>query len=297
MPDAQYPTTAATRMEPNAAMGLDHFVVPWVSGTSKLDDCGVQSPNTIYVGTNSSLTPYLPGMRKGLITGPNDNGDGTKYADGGLSRLRRIPSVTGWQSLTVGGITLDNQPLWAFIPTGTPPSNSNYPVQIPSQCYRSNITNENAMESCLLQYAGPSNNGPGGQCYPAQCPPVFTLRSTGTPSDLYDIQMSARVAFVPHINIDGSCGSSSGPPASSSCHVLGFNMIYLETAYATSSDDGGALFKPGEGISNGPLNNWSSFDGVSALKVWDNMRPASVVAEGATGVGGSLLGSRVALVK
>jgi hypothetical protein len=275
-PQVCRPTSYSGRIEVNIATGLDHFIVPW-AGTldaARDDDCGTQLANRIYEVGNGGVSSFLGGMRKGLITGPLDTGSNNVYPDGLPARLQRIPSLAGWPTRNVvyqgSTIALDNRPLWEFIPTGTP-------AGIPSACYRANIRDEATMETCLTTYYS------GGYSTP-----VFTQHSSGTPSGLYDIQLSSRLGFVPIVNTPSqgapnpaSCRTSMGPPSSNSCTVNAFKMVFIETVYLTSADDGGPVFKPGEGGSSNV--SMPSFDGVSALKIFDKMLPATVTGTGAQG--------------
>jgi hypothetical protein len=286
-PQTCRPTSYAGRIEANIAMGLDHFVVPW-AGTldaARDDDCGTQQANRVYKAGSGGVSSFLVGMRKGLITGPLDTGSNNVYPDGLPARLQRIPSVAGWptRNLIYNGATiaLDNRPLWEFIPPGTP-------AGVPSACYRANVVDETTMEACLNTYYT------GGFTAP-----VFTQHSSGTPPGLYDIQLSPRVSFVPVVNSPTlgapnppACTSSLGPPASSSCTVNAFKVIYVETVYLTAADDAGPVFRPGEGGTS--TLSMTSFDGISALKIFDKMLPATVVG---TGVQGGLRGAAVSLVR
>jgi hypothetical protein len=260
------------RVEFNTAMGLDHLVVPKGTDSTRLDDCRVQIPNTVYASSLqgwASFTAFLTGLGQGMITGPSV---GSTYPDGGPPRLKRIPSnISGWQTRNVGGYQLDNRGMWEFIP-------QTLPAGLPPQCDRQSSSglqspNKAKMQACLSAYIT------GG--YTA---PMFTKRSTGTPPGMYDIQMSSRFAFVPSFN--GCCGDGSldaqGP-------IDAFHMLFVQTIYLDASDS--TLFEPGEGTSNLTL---SKFDGLSALRISDPMVPQSVLASGPNG---SLRGSLVQLVK
>jgi len=128
------------------------------------------------------------------------------------------------------------------------------------------------MQTCLADYS----NGH----YTA---PIFTARSPGTPPNLYDIQLSPRVAFIPSLNC--SCpdgGSGLGP-------ISAYNLIYIQTVYLNGSDT--SYFNPGEGTSSLFM---TQFDGLSALRITNTMVPTTVSA---TGPNGTLRGAAVQLIR
>jgi hypothetical protein len=271
------PANFAQRIEYAAAMGIDHLLVVKAAGDpTRLDDCDVEDPNTVYAQSlqGAKLTDFIDGLRLGLIAGPAAGG---LYPDNKPARLRRIPSgFAGWETRTVAGVVLDNRPLWEFIPTSlTSPT-------IPATCTRSNFSTTDGtavpggkakMQTCLADYIN------GGYTQP-----MFTRR-TGTGADaLYDIQLSSRLAFVPSLP-NGCCPDGAlGQGA-----IQSFNMVFLQTMYLNSSDS--SLFEPGEGTS---ALTMSQFDGLSALRLKDSMVPASVLSSGPNG---SLRGAKVSLFR
>lgn len=274
------PSQFGLRIEYNTAMGLDHLVVPvGVGGAGqRTDDCDVPRPNTVYAvslqGQPGLKNSFVAGLGRGLISGPTA---GASYPDGSPARLRRIPKVSGWETRSVAGVTLDNRPLWEFIPAGA--------SGLPPSCDRSRFnppfnpnpdapdSGKGRMQKCLTDYIN------GGYTSP-----MFTARSAGTPPGLYDIQLSSRVAFVPSLSNCCPDGTTALGP------IEGFHMVYLQSMYLDSAD--ATQFNPGEG-GTAPLL-MPQFDGLSALRITDSMVPASVLASGPNG---TLRGALVSLIR
>jgi hypothetical protein len=281
--------TASARFESNTAMGIDHLLVPWATGDTspgRADDCGTLRPNSVWAFENGAVSAYKAGFKAGLVTNT------TNYADGLPARLQRIPAswnAATWGQRTVGGVTLDDRPLWKFIPSTVPsgvPSTCNYGPTDP-------YWNQTTLQTCLHDYTTGSYS------------PLFTAQSTASGS-FYDIQMSPRVAFVPIFNTAPLNGaptcSASGSSSSSTaqCVINNFRMVFIETVYASSSDDGNGYsdagaprFRPGEPLV-GTISNWNGFDGIAALRIPESALPATVSGGGPNG---SLRGATVQLVK
>ncbi len=257
------------RIEYNTAMGIDHLLVVRGGDPTRLDSCGVALPNTVWASSlqgSSRFTDFVNGLGAGLLTGP---GSGANYPDRQPVRLKRIPNVPGWETRSVGGISVDNRPLWEFIPfTLASPA-------IPATCDRNQANppwSKARMQQCLSDYVTGNYTAP-----------MFTKRSPGTPPGTYDIQASPRFAFVPSFTsccADGSI-DAQGP-------IADFHMIFIQTLYLNASDT--LLFEPGEG---GTAMTLSKFDGLSALRMQDSMVPSSVLSSGPTG---SLRGMSVQLI-
>jgi hypothetical protein len=269
------PSNFGQRIEYAAAMGIDHLlVVKTASENTRLDDCNIETPNTVYAEAlqGTKLTDFVLGMRLGLVAGPSS---GSNYPDGKPARLRRIPSgFAGWETRQVGGMALDNRPLWEFIPTTL------VAPTIPASCQRTNFSTTDGtavpggkakMQTCLADYIN------GGYTQP-----MFTTRRGTNPDSLYDIQLSSRLAFVP--SLPNGCCPDSGLGQGA---IQSFNMVFLQTLYLNSSDT--SLFEPGEGTS---VLDLPLFDGLSALRLKDSMVPASVIGGGPNG---SLRGAKVSL--
>lgn len=274
--------TFGDRIELNAAIGLDHQVVVYKSPPGeRLDDCGVELPNTVYAQglQGLKLVPFVEGVRKGVISGPLA---ASTYPDGKPARLRRIPSgFPGWQTrqlrdvLAGTTVTLDNRPLWEFIPTKLTSA------QIPASCVRSNFNpgTKAKMQTCLADF----NSGiASGKKYS----PLFSARNPSNPPDIYDIQLSSRVAFIPSLPA-GCCGES----ALTKAPIEAFNLAFIQTIYLNQAD-ANAQFDPGEG-GTGTIS-MPNFDGLSALRISDTMVPASVVQSGPNG---QLRGARGGLIR
>jgi hypothetical protein len=270
------PANFGQRIEYAAAMGLDHLLVVKGASPTRLDDCDVETPNTVYAEAlqGTKLTDFVNGLRLGLISGPAVGGT---YPDNKPARFRRIPSgFPGWETRQVAGVTLDNRPLWEFIPT------SLASPAIPVSCQRSNFSaidgvsvpgGKAKMQTCLADYIN------GGYTQP-----MFTRRSASNPDALYDIQLSSRLAFVPSLP-NGCCPDSGLGQAA----IQSFNMVYLQTIYLNANDS--SLFEPGEGTTALAM---PQFDGLSALRLKDSMVPPSVLSSGPNG---SLRGAKVSLFR
>ena len=260
------------RIEFNSAMGIDHVLVPY-DGGSRIDDCDIERPNTVYAvsiqNQQALLTDFVDGLGRGLITGRS------AYPDTKPPRLHRTPLLPDWPTRSVANQVVDNKPLWEFIPsdaTGIPPScaRSNFVVASFDPNPDSTQSGKGRMQRCLSDYIVGGYNTP-----------LFTMRSPETPNGWYDIQMSSRFAFVPSLNCCGDGQIGLAP-------IQRFNMVFIETVYLDTADK--TQFNPGEGGS-GPLS-MPQFDGIAALRITDPMVPPSVVR---SGPGGSLRGAFVSL--
>jgi hypothetical protein len=267
--DCRGTATYTNRIANNAAVGLDHLVVAAGTDPSRLDECDIEIPNTVYgkdfqaFGQSSDYPPFLAALGRGVLTG-------SSFSDGRPARLRRIPPSSGWPTRAVAGVTVDNRGLWEFIPFGA--------TGVPPSCQRTNFqgvgpgTSKAKMSTCLSDYVT------GGYTVP-----LFTQRSGDTPPGLYDIQLSSRVVFVPALRCD--CVASP---------IDAFHLAFIQTLYLDPSNPACTTcleFNPGESTSQILA---SKFAGLSAFKIIDTMVPASVLQ---TGPNGSLRGSRVALIK
>jgi hypothetical protein len=249
------------RIELNTAMGIDHALASFkkAGDVVRHDDCAHQLPNYVSTSSLSSLpagNDLFKLLRVGMVTGPSS---GSTYPDGKAARLRRIPpDRSDWKTRKVGGTTVDNRPLWMFIPTDA--------TNIPTSCKRSAFDNgtgnpvaggKDKMLKCLADYGTSTGYAP-----------LFTVRDPDNPDGLYDIQLSARSAYVPAV----ASASSGWQPIES------FKLFFIQSVYINGAGDSSAeaeAFNPGEGTSD-ISTDFSNFKGVSALRITDAMVPQQV---------------------
>lgn len=291
------PGDLSRRFEYNTAQGTDHFFAVYTNppGTRQ-DNCSVEIPNTMY----TLAREFSNGLKVGLWTGPSV---GSTYPDGKMARLARFPGdgcssqlpnasaySPPWEHRVVGpdtagtacsksaaSYTLDNRPLWEFIPTNA--------TNIPTNCTRSNFDGATGpggavsggqakMLTCLTNYA----NG-----NPARWAPLFTARSASNPDALYDIQLSSRVGYVPIV-----IGSTGWQP------IQAFKMFFINTVYTNcaggcDTPDAGGLFRTGEGTVTSPLiTPLTTFQGISAIRIYDTALPIPVIDAGPQNYGRSI---------
>jgi hypothetical protein len=221
-------------LENNIAVGLDHRVVRWVSGPDLPDTCDQAPP---------APTPNNVEVKTGFVAGVFENGmiAGTGYSDGYPARLQRGP----FAKRPVLGASLDNWPLWKFIPdTLAPPD-------IPAVCRRSTFSGDGLLQmtTCLAAYRNP----PPGVTYK----PLFALDTDGG-DGIFDIQRSPRFAYVPRVaNLPN--GSSE------SRRILAFVPVFLQTVWAgCNKGDCDVAFNP-DGTSTTALTTNKQINGMSVL--------------------------------
>lgn len=222
-------------LENNIAVGLDHRVVRWASGALDYYDTCDQAP--------PAPTPNNVDVKTGFTSGVFENGmiAGTGYSDGGPARLRRGP----FPKRPVLGASLDNWPLYKFIPE------SLAPPDIPATCQRSLFSGDGLaqMDLCLTAYRNP----PPGVTYR----PLFSL-DTDPGDGIWDIQRSPRFAYVPRV-ADLPNGSSE------SRRILAFVPVWLQTVWAGCSKGVcDVAFNP-DGTSTAPLATNQQINGMSVL--------------------------------
>jgi hypothetical protein len=265
-------TGLANRLETNVAQGVDHFYDIY-SAPQRNDNCTAEVPNALWQLSRD----FSNDLKAGLVTGPTA---GTTYPDGKKARLARFPGdgysklpaasaySPAWEKRLVGSGSnyyLDNRPLWEFIPTTA--------AGIPSSCTRVNFDNggggavsggQAKMLTCLGNYA---NGNPGGWA------PLFTARSSSNPNGLYDIQLSSRMGYVP---ILGS--SSTGWTRITDFKLFFINTVYTNCSGGCDTPDSGGVFRTGEGAVGSPLAvaNWSTFEGIAAVRLYDGALPKQV---------------------
>jgi hypothetical protein len=179
-----------------------------------------------------------------------------------------------WGSTTiVGGFTLDDNPLWAFIgsdvdvtddlPTSCLPGNFSNPASfVPADVWAhlSTMTYAQQMvrllQRCFVHYTGDTWDDDGAFLFP-EAPtgcgadlictaPVFTRNSSSNDSpDLYDIQYTSRFAYIPQLTTGFPSGSSDP------VNIARFRAVFLHRLYGGNCGGGGCdiQFDPGVGYS------------------------------------------------
>jgi hypothetical protein len=252
------------RLAANIAMGADHQYSTHATGTGTGidDDCTQPGPNMVAQGTGNGQA-----FDDGLLSGAN-------FSDGHDARLQRVPVAAGWQTASVTGDTVDNRPLWEFIPSGAPSG-------VPDKCWRSTFDNlltatpasqrqvvmHWALDRCIFEYAcgktdtstGPTdprytnhrgvNNcaspraGTANLCAGSPCTaPVFTADTDIEPDlDIPDIVRSPRMNYVPQVwEPDVTCPGGSGGYC---YHIKQFRAIFFQRVLANNAKQ--LDFEPG----------------------------------------------------
>jgi hypothetical protein len=247
------------RIIDNIAIGSDHMFTVY-NGTELDDGCGQPGPNTIPPRTGNDVSAFDTGLVHGAST---------DTSDGGGARLKRGQ----YPKANVLGTQLDNKPLWEFIPEQTL-------ANVPDSCQRATFddlleatpssqqqtTMQAALEQCFADYEAGHYTGP-----------VFTANTNPfgkeVPVDLYDIQLSARFAYVPQF-------VQSTPPngSSSNLNIAAFRPIFMEDVYAGCSDSCNVDFSPGP-WNTGTLG--SADQNAAAMTAW--VFPAGMLPSGLAG--------------
>ncbi len=251
------------RMIDNIAIGADHVFSTLddpdaYNGMAVDDACGVPFPNTLPPRTGNDVSAFDTGLV---------HGTSTDTSDGGGARLTRIPSSSVWPgypTATAMGRTLDNKPLWDFIPYGLSTSGAN---AVPASCRRETFdallsgplatlqaTMETALETCFTDY---DSGGYTGVVFGANTDPSGAAE---IPDDLYDIQLSPRFAYVPQFIQAIPPNGSSGD-----LNIGSFRAIYMEDVYANCSTGCSVDFAPGPWNTT-PLGR--SNDTAEAMTAW-----------------------------
>ena len=266
-------TQQKTVITNDIAVGLDHVVVP-IGATARRDDT---CPYTLETPPDHMFT-QTGGTPNAFLDPPMVSG--SSFSDGRPARLQRVPGGS-WPTRTVGGNRLDDQPLWSFIdPNLTAPT-------IPASCQRTSFNGAGAtkahMAQCLTDYRVSVLAFPG-------TPALFTVaskppRCTGAS---YDIQCSARFAFVPQSKQDltlctGNCDFD----------VLGFLPVFVQSAYFDCNGGSCDQFDPGLSFS-GKGKTLDAISGFVFDSVTQQALPRAVVSPGP---GGPLTGLPPALVQ
>lgn len=297
------------RLANNVAVGVDHRLELW-DGVS-----ASERPDTYK--TSSACPTYAQGLFPNSLLIDSGNNDAMKGAADGLfgdvtfndgqgARLTRsLASEPDWmqsggahRTHTIGGATVDDIPLWEFIPdhevadiplscqrtqfTGTDGifGTSDDLLSLPAELrtYFSTITDPNLrvlalFDRCFTHHLGSAWSGfsdeqsinepelpacPGGGT--SGCSGmVFSRRSTTGP--LWDIQYSPRFGYVPQLYEDG------GNP-SSYYHIQRFQPIFIQGTYAgCSSGKDSCELEAAPQIYGGssPASNQTKLDGLTAV--------------------------------
>jgi hypothetical protein len=224
-----------SRMIDNIALGADHEFT--VYGEAPPDGWGatVEGPNTLPPRTGNDVNAFDLGMV---------HATSTETSDGGGGRLKRYPTTwPGYPTATVMGVTLDNMPLYRFIPSSLTTTDG-----VPASCLRSafdDLVNalptaqqraaiQGQMETCITEY---EDGGYTGVVFDGNTDPTGT---TEVPVDQYDIQLSPRFAYVPQF-------VQATPPSgsSSNLNIASFRSIYIEDVYANCNNGCAVDFAPG----------------------------------------------------
>jgi hypothetical protein len=248
------------RVIDNIAIGADHIFSTLndpnaYNGIAVDDACFVPWPNTLPPRTGNDVSAFDTGLVHGVST---------DTSDGGGARLKRYPTTwPGYPTATALGQTLDNKPLWEFIPTGLPTSGPN---AVPASCQRETFnallsgnpntlqtTMETALETCFTDY---DNGNYTGIVFGANTNPG----GVEIPFDLYDIQLSPRFAYIPQF-------VQTIPPngTSSDLNIAEFRAIYMEDVYANCNNGCGVDFAPGP-WNTSPLGN--NNQNAQAMTAW-----------------------------
>jgi hypothetical protein len=268
-----------TRNENNTAAGVDHDLSTYGGlphGTLEVVDtvtCGtLPRPNAAITLTGNTPANFGAGMFAGV-----------GYSDGGPGRLQRSGSELfggAGSETNVGGQTLDDNPLWEFIPTTFPVG-----ANVPDSCHKSVFTEVLGgsftslpdapadvrgfisaqpttaeqlrwlLRRCISHYngdtwvaeggVGPVGDPPTG-CSGACTGAVFS-RNTSTTDvpDLYDIQYTSRFGYVPEL-------TSAFPSGNATVRLFTFRPIFLQRLLAGNCGGGTCThdFEPGLGYTN-----------------------------------------------
>lgn len=235
-----------SRVIDNIAIGADHMFTVY-TGTELDDGCGQPGPNTIPPRTGNDISAFDTGLV---------HGGSTDTSDGGGARLKRGQ----YPKANVLGTHLDNKPLWEFIPEQTLSN-------VPNSCQRATFdsllaatptlqqqtTMQTALEQCFTDYEAGNYTG---VVFGANTNPF----GKEVPVDLYDIQLSARFAYVPQF-VQSTLPNGS----SSDLNIAAFRAIFMEDVYAGCSDSCSVDFSPGP-WNTGTLG--STNQDAAALTAW-----------------------------
>jgi hypothetical protein len=255
----------------NMAVATDHIVRIYNPADGTIGDaCTVSSdptsvpfgPNYLFTQTgNTNNSNFDLGMVSDNASGCNAD---CPYSDGGPARLQRDDQY--FPHTTVAGSSLDNQPLWDFIPASVQNSTT-----VPSSCWPSAFNNgvphQTQMTSCFSDFAL------GIGCSSIPCPgPLFSAASIAPNKGMYDLEFSSRFGYVPdsleNLLLPGNCNGNG-----CSFHIQSFRPIYIQTLfYGNASND---TFDPGEPVGSGIGKN-ATAQGCSAWVFVPSMLPSKL---------------------
>lgn len=192
----------------NVAKGIDHLLRIYSAGTGVTDTCAKPfGPNQFYTQTGLGN-----GLWEGLVTGEEIQG---VFFEG---RLTNLPTSGSTIELTQGAEshTIDNTPLWAYIPLGF--SNDDAPVSCHRETFDAlSFTAASAnIETCLTAYKAGVD---AGETYA----PLFTVDSDGDGE--YDISTNPRFAIVPQTI------ETTLPRGRKVVRVGGFRSVWVQGLY------------------------------------------------------------------
>lgn len=289
-----------TRNENNAAVGVDHDLSKWNSAPHGIVDVvdtaspcgGTARPNGAYTLTGNTPQNFGAAIYSG-----------SGYSDGLGGRLQRSGSgvFSGAGSQTnVGGHTLDDNPLWEFLPTTFPVG-----ADVPTSCAKSIFTQVLAnnysslptapadvrsfiqpitskaeqtrllLQRCISHYNGitwtangavlPVGDPPAG-CSGACDDPLFTRNSDDETPDLYDIQYTARFGYVPEL-------TAAFPNGTATVRFATFRPIFFQRLLGGNCSGGTCShdFEPGVGYSKAAAEDKA--DGITAFVLPRNSLP------------------------
>lgn len=248
----QYGTTAKCtgdtngRLENNMIVGIDHeldrYREPGEPTEASVGDvCFNQFPNTVtgQTGIGSSLDD-------GML-------HGTAPYSGGPARLLRTP----FPKRSIAGVNIDDWPLWKYIPYGL--------SGIPADCTREYLDqhpDKASMRQCLSDYAVSGSSVP-----------LFTADTHNPGDGTYDIEESARFAYVPMF-WDSSWGSGSSQPHT----IKAFLAVFVQTLSFCHGNTCDSL-NPGEGTGAWGTTG-DQLDAFTAFVLPDSALPPELVQNG-----------------
>jgi hypothetical protein len=245
-----------TRLEVNIALGIDHLLSTYVSGTPTHEE--VACPD---LAIHPNQLDGITGLRThtldfGLIDGLSLDGHPVE------GRLSRGPWATA--NVRTGSPRIDDKPLWAFLDPALTDT------EAPPQCRPSvtTITSRAQMVACLDAYKAGGFTGV-----------LFDADLDGVAGP--DLLRSPRLVWVPRFH-----QTIWGPGQSDPYNIASFQPVFLQTLYfSCGSGPGGChgVSDPGEAGSGLPVNHNRNLEALTALAVSNAMLPQAVIDQGPNG--------------